>query len=115
MQVLVKIDVSYGDTTVRVVPAVHVMTGDDGQNHQVDIPATFGPQDQYSISIDRILADQGAVGLSVPGLTDHYDEPERLVLDISKKPIINLVWVGTTLILMGGIIVFLRRRDEMFA
>ena len=40
--------------------------------------------------------------------------PDQLILDISRKPLINLVWAGTTLILLGSLIVFFRRRDDLF-
>ncbi|RME24745.1 MAG: LPXTG cell wall anchor domain-containing protein, partial [Candidatus Zixiibacteriota bacterium] len=78
---------------------------------KADLPA---PNATYAVYIEHVLADQGAVVLSVPGLAQ--DGPEdRLILDVSRKPLIMLVWAGTSLILLGGIIVFLRRRREVVA
>jgi cytochrome c-type biogenesis protein CcmF len=36
----------------------------------------------------------------------------ELIIDVSKKPLINLVWVGTTVMLIGAVLVFGRRREE---
>jgi cytochrome c biogenesis factor len=60
----------------------------------------------------KIMADQGAVLLDIPGLTD-AGTGESLVMDISRKPLINLVWVGAFLVVLGSIVVFIRRREEM--
>ena len=82
---------------------------DDAQ----DRPVTFGASGEYSMSILQILADQGAVAVNVPGLMN-AGPPDRLILDISKKPFINFVWIGTTIILLGSLIVFYRRREELY-
>ena len=66
----------------------------------------------YQIAITSILADQGAVGIEIPGITNAA-LPETLVLDVSTKPLINLVWAGAILILLGTGISFLRRSREI--
>jgi LPXTG-motif cell wall-anchored protein len=71
----------------------------------------LGTDKPLSVDISRILADQHAVAIDIPGLTE-MGSPEKLVLDIAYKPVINLVWFGTTLILLGGLIVFFRRNSE---
>jgi cytochrome c biogenesis factor len=60
------------------------------------------------VKLKLILADQGAVAVDIEGLTTS-DKPERLLLDVSKHPFINLVWLGTTLIVLGGLFVVYRR------
>jgi cytochrome c-type biogenesis protein CcmF len=95
-----------------IAPAVVVVTAEDGSSSTMDFPAWFGDSNQYQISITRILADEKAVVLSIPGLID-ADESETLILDVTKKPVINLVWIGTTFILLGSLITFLRRRAEL--
>ncbi|MFZ1684362.1 MAG: cytochrome c biogenesis protein CcsA [Candidatus Zixiibacteriota bacterium] len=114
MQVGAKLSVVSHGTTSSVEPAVVHQMDADGHPIQVDSPAEvkgYGDQ-SYSIHVSRVLADQGAVGLVIPGLTD-IGGGERLVLDVSRKPLINLVWTGALLIVLGTIVVFLRRREEM--
>ncbi|UCD64083.1 MAG: cytochrome c biogenesis protein CcsA [Candidatus Zixiibacteriota bacterium] len=113
MTVTAKIQVSRGDRVDTLRPGLQV-TSDADHQHTVPVPAVFGDEKQYTMTITQIIADQGAVGLAVPGLVD-TGPADRLILDITRKPIINLVWIGTTLILLGTLIVFVRRRSEMAA
>jgi len=84
-----------------------------GQVQLEDVPAEFMLDEQpVAVSIQRIHADQGAVLLSIPQLFASQ-EVERLILDISKKPLIMLVWFGTTFILLGSLIVMIRRMREL--
>lgn len=109
MKVIAKVDLIDGADTTSLEPAVVV--GAESEN-PTDIPAGFGSDEQYQMTISQILVEQHAVALTVPGLTGS-GAPDRLILDISKKPLINLVWLGTTLILLGSIIVFIRRKSEL--
>ncbi len=111
MTVVVNIDVAEAGDVMHLAPAVKVVPSPNG-NRTIDLPAKFGPNDEYTISVAQILADQGGVMLHIPGLIAS-GPPDRLILDISKKPIINLVWLGTTLVLLGSILVYLRRRSEL--
>jgi cytochrome c-type biogenesis protein CcmF len=114
MMVAVNIDVEHNGSISSIRPAVQVVTGESGQE-TVDIPAEFGnDENTYKASIKRIIADQGAVALNIPGLLQQ-GPPDRLILAITRKPVINLVWIGTSLILLGTIIVFVRRRSELAA
>ncbi|HKK21106.1 MAG TPA: hypothetical protein VJ983_06515, partial [candidate division Zixibacteria bacterium] len=111
MTVVANVDVSSGGEITHLEPSVRVIQTPNG-NRTVDVPATFGPNGEYTVSISQILADQGGVMLHIPGLVAS-GPPDRLILDISKKPIINLVWLGTTLVLLGSILVYLRRKSEL--
>jgi len=112
LRVGARLVVEYDHVCDTVEPAVLALTAGNGSSSMTDFPARFGELDQYQVSIERILADQGAVELSIPGLVE-AGEPETLILDVTKKPVINLVWVGTTLILLGSLIAFFRRRAEL--
>lgn len=113
MTVVANIDVTQNGEVSHLAPSVRVLPTADG-NQTVNVPAKFGPNDQYVVSVAQILADQGGVLLHIPGLVAS-GPPDRLILDISKKPIINLVWIGTTFILLGTILVFIRRKSEFDA
>jgi cytochrome c-type biogenesis protein CcmF len=114
MRVAAKVEVLTGDSSFAVEPSVTSQTGPTGEPILVEKPAEFTVGgDKYSMAIDRILADQGAVVLRIPELAGN-NEPEQLVMEISRIPLINLVWLGTTLILLGTLLVFFRRRSELY-
>ncbi len=108
-----KIDVFAQEKISSIEPAQAQVPGPDGQPALVAVPDSLVIGGRtYLVSLDRILADQGAVQISIPGLAD-MGGGERIVLDISKKPLISLVWLGTSLILLGSLLTYFRRRDEL--
>ena len=114
LTVIARIQVDYAGGSETITPMKSTQLGPEGGRVFTDIPFEFGPDKALSASISQILADQNAVVLQVPGLIKS-GPPDRLLLDVSVKPIINFVWVGTTLILLGGIIVLFRRMRESTA
>lgn len=111
MTVVANVNVAHLGDTVQIQPAVRMISDSVGRE-SVDVPAEFGSETKYQVTISQIIADRGAVGLKIPGLVSS-GPPDRLILAITRKPVINLVWVGTTLILLGAIVVFFRRRSEL--
>ncbi len=113
LRVFAEITVEHDGETATIRPAVVHSEDLFGQPSVVKEPAELVIAGQvYEVSIDRILADEKAVVIEIPELLPK-SPPDRLIMDISKKPMINLVWAGTTLILLGSVIVFIRRRGEM--
>jgi len=112
LRVSAQLQVEWDGVTDTVEPALVAATMEDGRSSMMDFPARFGEDEQYEVSIEQILADEGAVVLSIPGLVED-EGSETLILDVSKKPVINLVWAGTTLILLGSALAFFRRRKEL--
>jgi cytochrome c-type biogenesis protein CcmF len=112
--VAANLQLSTGDTTIQVAPALSQESGPDGNSWLVDKPARVSiGGTEYNISINHILADQGAVVLSIPQLAS-ASHAEQLVLDVSRIPLINLVWIGAILIMLGTLLTFLRRRAELY-
>jgi len=113
MTVIARVSLEHNGNTTELQPAIKVVSTEE-RNITSEIPAEFGEGGQYSMTIDQILADQGAVAVNVPGLVE-AGPPDRLIIDISRKPLIILVWVGTIFIMLGSLILFVRRRSEMVA
>ena len=65
----------------------------------------------YAVDIVQISADQGIVMLDIPGLLNQ--KSDKLIMDLAKKPLIILVWIGTTLMLLGSLFSVFRRRSDM--
>jgi len=112
MRVGARIEVVSGGVASSIEPSLQQGIGKDGQPASVSSPAMISAAGKtYFVELIRILADQKAIVLSIPGLTD-VASPETLVLDVSKKPLINLVWGGAILTMLGTVITFIRRREE---
>lgn len=108
MSVTARIEVARGDEVQTISP--RIVQGGTGLTHE---PAEFSLGGQkYQADILQVMADQGVVVLDIPGLLPQL-KPARLILDISKKPMISLVWIGTTLILLGSLASVYRRRSEL--
>lgn len=114
MRVIATIVVEHHDVFDTLYPAVLVTTDENGISTQIDEPAHFTDHQVYDVRIDEILPDEGAIVLTIPGLK-RESKIDRLILDVARKPLINLVWWGTTLIMLGAIIVYIRRREELKA
>lgn len=115
MTVAARIDVAHGDEVKSIVPKLIHSEGADGTPKIEREPATLEfAEHSYQATIKQILADQAMVILDIPGLTPSM-KPERLILDVSKKPMISLVWVGTTLMLLGSLAAVFRRRSDLIA
>ncbi|PWB75563.1 hypothetical protein C3F09_02020 [candidate division GN15 bacterium] len=107
-----KIDVVANGISSSIEPAIEQEIDKDGKATNIASPAMISSGGKtYFAELIRVLADQKAVVLNIPGLTD-VATPETLVLDISRKPLINFVWGGAILTLIGSIITFIRRREE---
>jgi cytochrome c-type biogenesis protein CcmF len=113
MAVTARISIESENEQVVVQPSRVMQQGEDGQMEYVDFPATFGENDEYSVVIEQILADKHAVVIDVPGIIEKGPE-DQLIMSVSKKPIIMLVWIGTTLIMLGSAVVCIRRYREQF-
>jgi cytochrome c-type biogenesis protein CcmF len=61
------------------------------------------PDTDYKIYVDRIFADEGKIMIDVVGVGD-------LVLEVTRKPFINLVWFGAVIIVVGTFLAYLKRR-----
>ena len=107
MKVSVRLVISQGDEVDTVMPSVELNGADAGYASNVDYLYDDPPQ---PIELLRILADEGAIMVSLPGGTD--TKPERLALDVSQKSLIGLVWAGTVFMIVGAGLVFYRRYSE---
>jgi cytochrome c-type biogenesis protein CcmF len=111
LSVVANVTVAHNGTTEQISPTLLMQEDETGKQRPVDLPAKFGETDTFTVSISKILADRGAVVLDIPGLTESGPS-DRLILTLSEKPIINLVWIGTTLILLGSLVAVIRRLSE---
>ncbi len=97
MSVGARLEVEYEGRLESVVPQLY--TNSQGGPGMISdfIPLVDGSG--YEIKLQKVFADQGAVSLMIPGLV--AEGGDRLILDVTSKPGINLLWLGTILIFVG--------------
>ena len=103
-------DVDRGGRSTEVRPSFH----GGGPGGPVITPAAVPGAGGVTLSIGKVDAEGGTVEVQVfdPNLAPQAPKPASLVLDVSTKPLIGLVWIGTLLTLLGVIMaITLRRRD----
>jgi len=79
---------------------------------QQEFPAQI-PNTPASIALQAIDATNGRVALVITGLEGvPAPIPAEVTIEVSRKPAINLLWLGIVVLAAGTIIALLRRRRE---
>ncbi len=100
------LEISYQNQKGTVTPAI--VFGE--QNKMIQIEA--GLPGGNLIFLERVMADQKMVTLSI-GKKGEENRGEVLLLEVSKKPLINLLWLGLVVIMLGLFMMTWRRSKEM--
>ncbi len=89
------------DTYTRdtIVPSIIFNPGQSFD--YIDVPIA-PPDDSSMVRLEGIYADDGAVMISVAGATE--GNTQQLVLEISQKPTMNILWSGTIILALGFVI-----------
>ena len=66
-----------------------------------------------SIQIASVDPNTGRVALEVPGLAPHGGAGDILAVEVSTKPLINLVWLGAIVMLGSAFLSVLRRAIDL--
>ncbi|NJP04804.1 MAG: heme lyase CcmF/NrfE family subunit [Chloroflexaceae bacterium] len=102
--------VTYNDETTTIVPRVTLIPDpESGDLAFIDNPATLPGGHVLSMTTfdpNRRLILLNAQGLELP------IQPERAVITVSTKPLVQLVWIGMVVGVLGGLIAVLRRYLE---
>ncbi|MCL4515271.1 MAG: cytochrome c biogenesis protein CcsA [Firmicutes bacterium] len=110
-QVGVVLRVTYQGKETTLTPSVDFSGSEPGF-----FPAQL-PGHNAQVEIDRISASEGIVGLALKGIApDGREVPppvDRMVIEVSVKPLINVLWLGTLLVLIGGAVAWRRRDIEL--
>ncbi len=78
-------------------------------------PAVIPDTGGVSLGLGRIDAEGGTVEVQVldPWADAAPAEPASLVLDVSTKPLIGLVWLGTILVVVGIVLAMAARSRDI--
>ncbi|NLI15012.1 MAG: cytochrome c biogenesis protein CcsA [candidate division Zixibacteria bacterium] len=81
---------------------------------KIDLVPAKIPGSDKRVYLTKIDADKGivAIGVTVEDNPGEFQDKENLILDISLRPMINMVWLGLILIVIGsGWAIFRRIRE----
>jgi cytochrome c-type biogenesis protein CcmF len=91
----------------RVTPLYAFTGGGDVDSQPVRLPGGG------MVLVSGINANEGKVQIDVWGLAgEAATEPARLALDVTRKPLIKMVWYGLWVVLAGGLLSTFRRLTQ---
>jgi len=102
------LEVEKDEKTDTLVPVI-TMGRTEGDQAKSEAQLPFG---KGYLILKKIDADRKTIELSLV-LNEEETSGDILILNVSKKPLINLYWLGTILILVGLIIAVYRRSKEI--
>jgi len=108
VRVGVQVTVSRGGSSERLTPAMVV----DMSGRRDTEPASTR-DGALRISVLGISVDDRAAMLGVSGAAVAPDAVETASVEVATKPLINLVWLGSVLVILGGLLTVHRRAREL--
>jgi cytochrome c-type biogenesis protein CcmF len=106
--IVTQLDVTTPDgRTERVTPAFRFAQG--GASETIPAPLPGGGR----VAVGRLNASAGQVELMFDGLGVGAPAPARLALDVTRKPLVQLVWWGIYVVMMGGILATIGRVRQL--
>ncbi len=80
---------------------------DKGTKHEAKIP-----EKGITVALESMNAESRSITLRIDGIEGLHGHSGFIVINVQKKPAVNLVWLGTALILLGSLLAGLRRMRE---
>lgn len=77
-----------------------------------DVPVQF-LDGRYTLGLERIDAESGAVEVRLIDRDNNNAEPPVFWVEISEKPLINLFWGGSFLMVFGGLLAMRKRIGQL--
>jgi cytochrome c-type biogenesis protein CcmF len=104
-----RLTVAGPDDTGKVIPRYI-----SGPGNQVSSPPLTIPGAGLTISLERIKVESHSVQVAIhnPAMAASPGK-ELLTLEISRKPLISLIWLGITLVTLGAVLSFFRRWSHL--
>lgn len=75
--------------------------------HTIKVPNT-----NITVSLEGMNAEARSITLRIDGLEGLHGHAGFLVVNVQRKPAVNLVWIGAALVLLGSLLAGLRRMRE---
>jgi len=98
------IELNDGTKTYTVTPYWDL---EKGTRHEAKIP-----EKGITVSLESMNAESRSVTLRIEGIEGLHGQPGFIVVNVQKKPAVNLVWLGALLVLLGSLLAGIRRMRE---
>jgi cytochrome c-type biogenesis protein CcmF len=116
MKVGAKLEISDDNWTQEATPLITM--GSTGQKSE---PFSFytNPEtksEEIKVTLNKINADTKTIELAFEGFDGSNEltaESELIILEFSKKPLINMVWLGTIFIIIGTVVALIFRTTSV--
>lgn len=115
MQLGARISVSYKNDAPEIILPVLDMSHPDSPGNGVRLP---GPEEAF-VTLTKVNADDKTITLVYEGAESATREKETasnqemsVIVDISVKPGMTILWAGTVIMLFGGLVGIVRRRQK---
>ncbi len=106
------LEIAHGTQTFSLTPALTV-AGNNRQTEPVVFPLQATNGHAPSVMLRNINANDKSIQLAFAGFEDlqaHNDPPqEQIAIQVSSKPFMNVLWLGTVLITLGTVVALKRR------
>ncbi len=76
------------------------------------VTADFGGG-RYTLAVEKVDAGTGSIELRLTDKQDPKAEMPVFWAEVSEKPLINLFWFGTTLVVFGGLLALRKRSGQL--
>lgn len=110
MKLIANMTAEIGGRTVPLKPTFEV---DMASGEATRTPDYIPGGGQVSI-LNARPGDEGGVEMTLPGMDQGSLSTEVLAVEVSTKPFIGLVWLGSVITLVATFLVMIRRAMEMF-
>jgi cytochrome c-type biogenesis protein CcmF len=109
-----KVEFNKDGKTHTITPAIILSSGTQ-RNDPAELPEGFsGNGGVVKVILSRVNADQKLIQLAFEGLGEKTEEqPDQLLVQISRKPFMNILWLGCILLSIGTIIAMKKRFSEL--
>jgi len=105
--IVARLEVTRDGRTESVAPEYRFSQGGSAEAPPVTLPGGG------RVAVSRLNAAAGEVELVFDGLGAAALAPARLSLDVTKKPLVQLVWWGIYVVMMGGILATVGRVRQL--
>ncbi len=98
--------------TFELAPAL-LLKGRENINQPATLPGAENSPGGARVILAGINAEQKNIKLAFEGLGTVESKPQQIVVEISKKPFMSVIWLGTIVLTLGSMMAMRRRTLEI--
>ncbi|MEJ2544110.1 MAG: hypothetical protein P8Y99_08580, partial [Calditrichaceae bacterium] len=100
-----ELEITKGKQKTSIIPLM-IISGKDRDYQPAHIGLSDDLHSSPTITLTGVNADSRAIQIMISGLPGHDHNtstaPEQLIVEISKKPFMNILWAGSIILLIGA-------------